>query len=75
MPPKAVTVTSTTPAPGGEKAVIEPSLLAKKLAELIPKWTAVTSPGSAPVTVIVTPVPPASGPPAGLTLVTVGGNT
>ena len=66
---------SSTPAPGGAIAVIEPSLLAENIAELIPKWTAVTSLGSVPVSPIVTGVPPASGPPAGLTLVTVGGST
>ena len=73
MPPAVVTVTSTVPvAPGGEVAVIWPGLLTvNEAAGVPPKFTAVTAKKLVPV--IVTMVPPVTGPVFGLTLVTVGG--
>src|SRR6185312_15131514 len=74
VPAGVVTVTSTTPAaaPVGAVTVIEVSLLTVKLAAAIaPKLTAVAPRKFVPV--IVTTVPPASGPLLGETLMTVGG--
>ena len=72
MPPGVVTVTSTLPLPAGEVAVIELSELTVKLvASLLPNTTAEALPRFVPV--IVTEVPPASGPSLGDTPVTVGG--
>ena len=72
MPPGVVTVTSTVPDPAGDVAVIEVSLLKVKPAAFVaPNFTPVTP--VKPVPVMVTLVPPATGPVVGLTLVTVGG--
>ena len=75
VPLVLVTVTSLAPAvPAGAVAVIEVADLTVKLeAAVAPKSTAVTA--VKPVPVMVTAVPPASGPAAGLTLVTVGVTT
>ncbi len=71
VPPGPITVTSTVPVPAGLTAVIELSLLNVKLvAGVVPKSTAVASVKLVPV--IVTNVPPAPGPNAGLTPVTAG---
>jgi hypothetical protein len=72
VPPGVVTVTSTTPAsPAGEVAVMLVSLATvNEIAALDPKLTAVAP--VYPVPVIVTAVPPATGPDAGATTVTVG---
>ena len=65
-----VTVTSTVPVPAGLVAVICVSeLIVKLFAATVPKFTPVAS--VKPVPVIVTDVPPATGPPAGLMPVTV----
>src|SRR6185312_8438916 len=74
VPAGVVTVTSTAPAaaPAGAVAVIDVSLLTVKLvAAIAPKLTAVVPRKFVPV--IVTTVPPASGPLLGETLMTVGG--
>ena len=70
--PAVVTVTSTDPAvPGGAVAVMDvPELTVASLAGLEPKST--VAPFAKLVPVIVTTVPPPSGPAAGLTFVTVG---
>ena len=71
MPPAPTTVTSTVPVPDGLAAVIVLSALTVKLvAGVVPKSTAVAPVKSDPV--IVTDVPPASGPAAGLMPVTAG---
>jgi hypothetical protein len=71
VPFGVVTVTSTVPVPAGEVAVIEVSELTVKLAaEATPKRTAVAP--VKPVPVMVTVVPPASGPAIGVTALTVG---
>ena len=72
MPPGLVTVTSTVPADSaGLVAVIcVAELTVKLLAAMVPKSTAVAP--VKPVPVIVTDVPPAAGPAAGLTPVTAG---
>ena len=72
LPPGVVTVTSTTPtAWAGVVAVIEVALVTlTAVAAAPPKLTAVAPVRLLPV--IVTEVPPALGPLAGLTEVTVG---
>ena len=70
VPPELVTVTSTTPAPAGEVAVIVVGELTVKLALLAPNLTAVTATKLVPS--IVTTVPPVCGPAFGVTLATVG---
>src|SRR4029077_10451062 len=66
-----VTVMSTGPVPAGDTAVIEVAELTVKLAAaLAPKSTAVAPVKLAPV--IVTDVPPGSGPVLGLTPATLG---
>ena len=74
IPPGVVTVTSTTPVPGGSSAVIVVSETTVKLvAGVMPKSTAVAPVKAVPV--IVTVVPPVTGPSVGLMLVTVGAAT
>lgn len=72
VPPGAVTVTSTTPTtPGGEVAVTMVGLRTERFeAALDPKVTALAAVRFVPV--IVTVVPPAVDPEAGLTTLTVG---
>jgi hypothetical protein len=72
VPPGFVTVTSTLPADlAGVVTVIEvDETTVNDVAAVEPKWTAMAS--VKPVPVIVTGVPPASGPAPGLTPVTVG---
>ena len=66
-----VTVTSTVPLPAGELAVIEVAeLTVTEPAAVPPKLT--VSPEAKPVPVIVTLVPPATGPLVGAMWVTVG---
>ena len=68
------TVTSTTPVPAGLVAVIcVAELTVKLVAATVPKSTAVAPVKSVPV--IVTVVPPAAGPDAGLMPVTLGAAT
>ena len=70
-PPGVVMVMSTMPLPAGAVAVIWVGLSGVKLiAEALPNWTSVASVRSVPV--IVTVVPAASGPDAGLMPVTAG---
>jgi hypothetical protein len=67
---RVLTVTSTTPDPAGETAVIDVAELTVKLVALVePNLTAVAPLN--PVPVIVTEVPPPAGPLLGSTLVTV----
>ena len=75
MPPGPVTVTSTVPAASaGLVAVIcVAETTITLVAAVVPKSTAVAP--LKPVPVIVTDVPPADGPAAGLTAVTVGAAT
>ena len=74
VPPAAVTRTSTTPVPAGDTAVNDVELDAvNDAAAVLPKATAVTLVKFVPV--MVTVVPPAAGPDAGLTPVTVGAAT
>jgi hypothetical protein len=74
VPPGVVTVTSTVPAPAGEVAVICVALFTVNVvAPVAPNFTAVAPVKFVPV--MVTLVPPAAGPLAGLTLVTVGAAT
>ncbi len=72
VPPGVVTVTSTVPAvPAGETAVmLVPETTVTLLVLVRPKST--VAPVTNPVPVIVTVVPPATGPAAGTTPVTVG---
>ena len=71
VPIGVVTVTSTTPVPGGLMTVIVVALTTViSVPGLVPKWTPVAP--VKPVPVIVTKVPPAVGPPLGLRLVTAG---
>jgi hypothetical protein len=70
VPPGVVTLTSTTPVPAGDVAVIEVAELKVKLAVVAPNVTAVTPVKLVPVT--VTDVPPARGPAVGEIDVTVG---
>jgi hypothetical protein len=72
VPPGVVTVTSTVPAePAGEVALILVALTTvNEVAAVDPKLTAVAPVN--PVPVIVTTVPPASGPALGRTAVTAG---
>jgi hypothetical protein len=72
VPPGVVTVTSIVPVlPAGEVAVTEVALLTTTpVAALAPKWTAVAPVREVPV--MVTLVPPATGPAPGATFVTVG---
>jgi hypothetical protein len=74
-PPELVTVTATVPAlSAGVVAVIDVLLVTvTPVAATLPNVT--VSPVAKFVPVIVTDVPPASGPPFGVTLVTVGGVT
>jgi hypothetical protein len=71
VPPGEETVTSTVPPPGGEEAitVVEP-MTVKPAATTVPNMTALAVLN--PVPVIVTDVPPATGPPAGVMRVTAG---
>jgi hypothetical protein len=72
VPAGVVTVTSTVPEPGGDDAVISVELTRLTLvAPFGPKLMPVAPTKFVPV--IVTLVPPAVGPDAGLTPVTVGG--
>ena len=74
VPTGVLTVTGTVPVPAGDTAVIdvgETTLTPEAPAE--PNLTAVASPRLVPV--IVTVVPPASGPSPGATFVTVGNGT
>ena len=75
VPPAVVTVMSTVPAlPAGAVAVIwVPLLTVKAVAAVAPNLTALAPARFVPV--IVTLVPPAVGPAAGLMLVIVGGPT
>ena len=74
MPPMVVTLTSTVPVPAGEVAVIDVAeLTVKPVAGVAPNATAVAP--VKPVPVMVTDVPPASGPAVGDIEVTVGGPT
>jgi hypothetical protein len=71
VPPGVVTVTSTVPAPAGDVAVIEVAeLTVTPVADAPPNFTAVAPLKLVPV--IVTKVPPATGPPVGEIDVTVG---
>ena len=71
VPPAVLTVTSTVPVPAGATAVIEVSELTVTLeATVEPKSTVAFAVKRVPV--IVTLVPPASGPLSGDTFVTVG---
>src|SRR5260370_3807444 len=72
VPPGVVTVTSTVPAASaGEVVVMLVSLTTVKVSAVVsPKLT--TPAPVKPVPVIVTTVPPASGPAAGVTAVTTG---
>ena len=71
MPPSVVTVTSTAPLPAGAVAVIEVALLTVyEVAAVVPNVTAVAAVKYLPV--MVTLVPPASGPAVGLMPVTDG---
>jgi len=71
VPPGDVTVTSTAPAePAGEVVVMLVSLTTVKATALAPKLTAAAP--VKPVPVMVTDVPPASGPADGDTRVTEG---
>ena len=71
VPPGVVTVTSTLPLPDGETAVIEVSELTVKLvASTEPNLTEMAPVNSTPV--MVTVVPPPTGPVMGDTLVTAG---
>ena len=71
VPAGVVTVTSTVPVPAGDVALIDVALLTiTPVAALAPKSTAVAPLRLVPV--MVTDVPPASGPLFGLTAVTVG---
>ena len=74
VPWGAVTVTFTTPMPAGLSAMIVVSLTTSRLVAAVdPKSTAVAPVKLAPV--IVTNVPPTSGPLVGLRPVTVGGDS
>jgi hypothetical protein len=74
VPPVAVTVMSTVPAPTGDVAVIEVAELSVKLVALVaPNFTAVAPVNKVPV--IVTDVPPDPGPVVGEIDVTVGAAT
>ena len=73
VPPAVDTVTSTVPEPGGEVAEHEVSEVQLAVVPLVPK-VAVAPPMTNPVPVIVTAVPPASGPLSGVTAVSVGPN-
>jgi hypothetical protein len=71
VPPAAVTVISTVPAPAGDVAVIDVAELTVKLAAAVaPNFTAVTPLKFVPD--IVTGVPPLAGPDVGEIAVTVG---
>ena len=71
MPPVVVTRTSTVPVPAGDVAVIwVAELTVKPVAGVAPKLTAVAPVKFVPV--IVTVVPPATGPDVGEIDVTVG---
>ena len=73
VPPGVVTVTSTVPLPAGETAAIEVSEITSKLvAGVEPNEDRARVLRFVPV--IVTVVPPPSGPSDGLTLATVGGS-
>ena len=71
VPPVVVTLTSTTPVPAGEVAVIEVAELTVKLAAAVPPNATALAPVKF-VPVIVTDVPPATGPDVGEIEVTVG---
>jgi hypothetical protein len=70
VPPGVVTLTSITPVPAGDVAVIDVAELNVKLATVAPKVTVVTPVKLVPVMVI--DVPPAVGPAVGEIEVTVG---
>ena len=72
VPLDVVTVTSVVPVPAGDVAVMEVALLTvNDVALVAPNFTAVAPVKFVPV--MVTDVPPAVGPLAGLSPVTVGG--
>ena len=74
VPPAVVTLTSTVPEPAGDVAVIwVGELTVKPVAEVAPNVTAVVP--EKPLPVMVTVVPPASGPDVGETELTVGAAT
>jgi len=74
VPPAVVTVMSTVPIdPAGDVATIWVAVFETIEAAAPPKWTDVAL--FRPVPVIVTDVPPATGPAAGETEVTVGAGT
>ena len=74
VPPVVVTLTSTTPVPGGEGTVIwVAELTMKPVAATAPKVTAVAPVKLVPV--MTTDVPPACGPRVGEIEVTVGAAT
>ena len=71
VPPTVVTLTSTVPVPAGEVALIDVAeFTVKPVAEVAPNVTAVAP--EKPLPVIVTVVPPASGPDVGEMDVTAG---
>ena len=71
MPPTVVTLISTVPVPAGDVAVIEVAeLTVNPVAGVAPKLTTVAP--VKPVPVMVTELPPASGPLVGDMEVTVG---
>jgi hypothetical protein len=75
MPPGLVTVTVTVPAlSAGVVAVMVVLLTTVTPVAAVPP-NATVSPDAKLVPVMVTDVPPASGPPFGVTLLTVGGTT
>ena len=68
-------VTFTVPEPGGEVAEHEVSKVQLTVVPADPPKSTVVWPSTNPVPVIVTAVPPASGPLSGVTAVTVGTDT
>jgi hypothetical protein len=72
-PPCAWTITSTTPAPAGEVAVIEVSPVTENAAGLDPNVTPMIGENSEKFTpVMITLVPPMAGPVVGVIAVTTG---
>ena len=69
--PPLVTVTSTVPEPAGLVAVIDVALFTVTPVAAVPP-NATVAPDAKPVPLMVTEVPPAAGPVAGLTPDTVG---
>ena len=70
VPALVVTITLTVPVPAGEVAVIEVAVLAVTVAVAVPNSTLRASARLLPV--MVTTVPPTSGPAFGLTPLTAG---